>query len=311
MKNKKNNKLDNKHTNVCVSVIMAVYNAEKFLENAIESILSQSLAERELIICDDCSTDKSREIAKQFTHHENIRLVQLESNQWWAAARNNALQHATGKYIAILDADDCMLSNRLEKQVRFLDAHEDIYLVWSDVVFIDNEWVVVQDNDAWLVFGYNIEKKLHTTMCIHHSTFFFRNEQDFLYKDSLRNFWEDYDFVLQILARWYRVYMMKDILVQYRIHPWWVTTHSHHRLLEWVATINKKYFPDNNSHQLTDHIALKDIRICYYRWHNRLVRQKTYSYLRHHWIHRKVLFFFFLSLCGKNMRRFMSKRFYK
>src|SRR6266705_845891 len=125
-----------------VTVLMAVYNAENYLRQAIESILSQSFEEFELLINDDGSTDHSAEIIQSF-RDSRIRAIQNPINQGEERVRNQCLQIARGEYIAVLDADDIAHQDRLQIQTDFLDRHRDISLVGSPLEIIDESGRVV------------------------------------------------------------------------------------------------------------------------------------------------------------------------
>jgi len=110
-----------------VSVVMTVYNGEKFLAEAIESVLSQTFADFELLIVDDGSTDGSADKIQAFAGRDKrIRFFQLERNMGMADARNCGIAAAAGEYVAIMDCDDVSMPDRLEKQVAFLRANLDI-----------------------------------------------------------------------------------------------------------------------------------------------------------------------------------------
>ncbi len=114
-----------------VSVIMAAYNSERYIGEAIESIIAQSYPHWELLITDDGSTDTTAEIVRRYSaSDERIRLIQQE-NRGAAAARNRAIEKSKGKYLAILDSDDIALPTRLEKQVEYLEANPHISLLGS------------------------------------------------------------------------------------------------------------------------------------------------------------------------------------
>lgn len=121
-----------------VSIVMPSYNKGKFIEKAIESVVSQSFKDWELIIVDDASTDNSVELIRQKMNKDNrIVLWQNNKNMGIAATRNRAIGLAKGKYIALLDADDISPSERLEKEVNFLEKHEDIDVVFGGFLEID------------------------------------------------------------------------------------------------------------------------------------------------------------------------------
>jgi glycosyltransferase involved in cell wall biosynthesis len=110
-----------------VSVIMAAYNEQSFLAEAVESVLAQSFDDFELIITDDGSTDDTPALAQSFAerHPERVRVIRGEQNQGKPYALNRALAIRRGELIAWLDGDDAMLPDKLARQVAVLDANPD------------------------------------------------------------------------------------------------------------------------------------------------------------------------------------------
>ena len=111
-----------------ISVIMTVFNTEKYLKPAIQSVLNQSFKKWELIIVDDFSTDKSKEILKN-VKDARIRIFFLKKHLGRTQALNYALKKTKGKYIAILDSDDMSNTNRFFLQEKFLNENTKINLV--------------------------------------------------------------------------------------------------------------------------------------------------------------------------------------
>ncbi len=110
-----------------VSVVMPVYNGERFLAEAIESILAQTFTDFELIIVDDGSRDRSIEIIRDFEKcDERIRVIQHETNRGQAEALNTGTAIAEGDYITTMDCDDVSLPERLRKQVDNLESHPEL-----------------------------------------------------------------------------------------------------------------------------------------------------------------------------------------
>ena len=107
-----------------VSVVMPVYNSEKYLKEAMDSILSQSYQNIELVIIDNGSSDSSRKIILSISD-SRIRFLQNEQNFGIVFSRNRGLEEAAGKYVATLDSDDIALPGRIAEQVSFLEAHPD------------------------------------------------------------------------------------------------------------------------------------------------------------------------------------------
>lgn len=108
-----------------MSVLIPVYNASLYLEDAILSILNQSYVNLEVILVDDCSTDNSLALIKKFQDNR-IRLIESEVNRGIGSALNAGLEIATGKYILRMDADDIALPERIAKQVTYMESHQEI-----------------------------------------------------------------------------------------------------------------------------------------------------------------------------------------
>lgn len=123
-----------------ISVIIPTYNAEKYINESIDSILSQTYKNFEILIIDDNSKDSTLEIIKKY-QDERIRIIQGDC-KGLAAALNKGIREATGEYIARMDADDVSLPERFEKQIKFLEKNPDISLVGT--------WQKYIGNDSWI-----------------------------------------------------------------------------------------------------------------------------------------------------------------
>jgi hypothetical protein len=119
-----------------ISVIMSVYNGERFVAEAVESILTQTFSDFEFIIVDDGSNDSTQLILSRFTDRR-VRLLRNQRNVGLATALNIGLQSAQGKYIARHDADDVSLADRFSLQVAYLESHPEISIVGTTVEIID------------------------------------------------------------------------------------------------------------------------------------------------------------------------------
>lgn len=104
-----------------ISVITPAYNAERFIDETIESVLQQTYPHWEMVIVDDCSTDKTVDIVENYVKQDQrIKLITLDTNSGSAVARNTAMDHAQGDYIAFLDSDDVWFPEKLTKQLAFM-----------------------------------------------------------------------------------------------------------------------------------------------------------------------------------------------
>lgn len=117
---------------------MPVYNGEKYLQKALESILRQTFKDFELIVIDDGSTDSTEEIIKSYKD-QRIVYIKNSSNKGLSISFNIGIRVARGRFIARMDADDISTVDRFEKQVTFLEKYENIDIVGSSVILIDKD----------------------------------------------------------------------------------------------------------------------------------------------------------------------------
>lgn len=118
-----------------VSIIIPCYNYGWLLPETLDSLLAQTYTNWECIIIDDGSTDDSRNVAETYVSHDARFRYVYQSNKGMSVARNRGLDEARGEYIQLLDADDLLVPHKLERQVRFLDAHPSVDLLYGDVRF--------------------------------------------------------------------------------------------------------------------------------------------------------------------------------
>lgn len=138
-----------------VSVIIPCYNREQYIAETIESVLCQTYKTTELIVVDDGCTDNSREIIESFTSKIKILEHPGGVNKGQSAAINLGLKNATGTYIAILDSDDLFSSEKIVRQVSFLETHPEAGLVYANGTVIDAEgkrrYTIYQPGDRPLI----------------------------------------------------------------------------------------------------------------------------------------------------------------
>ena len=120
-----------------VSIITPAYNSEKYISETILSIQNQTFQDWELLITDDCSTDHTWMIICEFAKKDHrIKTFQLQKNSGPGIARNNSIKHASGRFIAFCDSDDCWLPEKLEKQLKF-QQENNLALSFSSYKIID------------------------------------------------------------------------------------------------------------------------------------------------------------------------------
>jgi glycosyltransferase involved in cell wall biosynthesis len=139
-----------------ITVAIPAYNSQLSLRETLESVLAQTVPAYEIIVVDDESTDGTEEIARSFG--DRIRYIK-QANQGIAGARNTAIQHATGDWIAFLDHDDLMVATKLEKQLGIVESNPDLAVVYSTFTYLyadgsTSEVPVFPAKDLWPAIRY-------------------------------------------------------------------------------------------------------------------------------------------------------------
>jgi glycosyltransferase involved in cell wall biosynthesis len=205
-----------------VSVAMSVYNGAEYLRAAIDSVLTQTLADFEFVIVDDGSTDGSAEIIRSYTDSRIVLLQQ--SNQGVATALNHALQFAHGEYVARQDADDISLPERFVKQVEFLGSHPQVAVVGTAATLIDRTG---RPFSTFMPFVRHerLVKELKRGVCpLMHGAVMLRRtalSQCGVY-NPVFNWMQDVELWLR-LSQHHRLANMREILYQFRKHDLSIT----------------------------------------------------------------------------------------
>ncbi len=150
-----------------VSVILPTYNRQKFIEEAIQSLLDQTYENFEVIIVDDGSEDKTEEVVRSFDDKRIIYIYQ--DNKGRSSARNLALSHAKGDYITFLDSDDLYYKEKIEKQVYFLEKNKNFSMVYTSADCMDVHGNILKNHYRANVSGWIYRKIayfVHTTITL-------------------------------------------------------------------------------------------------------------------------------------------------
>lgn len=126
--------------NELVSIIMPSYNTGKYIKDSIESVISQTYTNWELLIVDDCSTDNTDDVVAQFSD-DRIKYLKNEINSGAAISRNRALREAKGKWIAFLDSDDIWHAEKLECQLAFMKEHGYAFTFTDYRIQLNGNWL--------------------------------------------------------------------------------------------------------------------------------------------------------------------------
>lgn len=197
---------------------MKVYNGEKYLREAIDSILSQTFKDFEFLIIDDGSMDSSAQIVRSY-EDERIRFLQNEKNMGLCATQNRVIQEARGEYIAVMDCDDISYPTRFEKQVKYLDEHPEVMMCGTfrnDIVNgKESPFQKIMDLEP-STLGFSL---YFGNMFFTHSSIMFRSKQ---YHEEGLSYGaapiaEDYGIIIEMAKR-YSVAMIPERLIAYRIY---------------------------------------------------------------------------------------------
>jgi|SRR5690625_3061515 len=198
-----------------VSVITPAYNAERFIGETIESVLEQTYPNWEMIIVDDRSTDRTVEIVKTYQKQDKrIQLIQLKENSGSAVARNTAMDHANGRYLAFLDSDDLWMTNKLERQVAFMQDNGIAFSFTKYVRMKEDGTVTNAITEAPKTVDYDRLMKHCVIGCL---TVMLDREK--IGKERMINIRtrQDYVFWLTLTKKRFYAYGLPEVLAKYRL----------------------------------------------------------------------------------------------
>lgn len=198
-----------------VSIIMPSYNAAHFISESINSVLLQTYSNWELLIVDDCSKDNSVEVVRKFANiDKRVVLFSLEKNVGAAAARNVAIEHAQGQYIAFLDSDDVWEEYKLEKQLTFMKQYS--YAFTFSNYYVMEENGKKTGNIIKVPSSLSYHQYLRNTIigCL---TVIIDRKQTGDFKMPLIKSSHDMALWLLIMKRGFKAYGLKEVLSGYRL----------------------------------------------------------------------------------------------
>jgi len=212
-----------KHTNnnPLVSVIMPVFNSASFLASAIDSILFQTYTNFELIIIDDASTDKSRQIISQYAKKDKrIKFIKNKINLGVSLSTNIGISQAKGQFIAKMDSDDISLPSRLEKQIKYLQKHPRTIAVGGQCMVI-NETNQIIGNKNFPLHSNQTKDMIFWAVPIQQPTIIINKSllpKNFTWYSKSKSSAEDVDLMFRLL-NFGRLENIKDYVLFYRHRP--------------------------------------------------------------------------------------------
>lgn len=256
-----------------VSVVITCYNYGKYLKGCLESVLSQSFTDLEIIVVNDGSTDNTDEVMEKFQNVDNIRYIK-QPNSGQAKATNVGITHASGELIAFLDADDLWDNTKLEQQVN-LFTRDSIGVVYSRMKYIDEEGLAINHELTGEYFkprsGYILDYLLFENF-IPYSSSVVRNEcfnKFGLFNPEYIN-GLDWDLWLRI-SREYEFAYVDEPLLLYRVgHPGKLTSNIERsiRCSDLIFT----RFIENNPNSVSPKVINKALAYSFFSRGNHLLR---------------------------------------
>lgn len=196
-----------------VSIVMPAYNCEKYIADAINSVIEQTYKNWELFVIDDCSTDNTESIARSFKDPRVVCLKNTE-NSGPAVSRNRGIEAAKGEYIAFLDSDDVWLPKKLEHQISFMQ-NEGVNFSCTAYGIMDAEGYIT-DRKVIPFKRAGYKRCLYYGNCIGNSTAIYKVGKDKFFVPQIRKR-NDFALWLKILKREKYCFGIKEMLAYYRV----------------------------------------------------------------------------------------------
>ena len=222
-----------------VSVLMPAYNSELYIAEAIQSILNQTYQNIELIIFDDGSSDKTRQVIEGFTDRRIIKILS-DQNYGVVRARNEMIDRASGKYIALMDADDIAVPARLDKQVGILEAGEYDLCGSAQWVLDEGTGQIKKSKDKFSDADLRALLSVYCGLCNSAMTGKAEIFKRFKYDTSILTS-EDYYLWVQMAAAGFRFLNLSERLITYRRYPAQTSSVHLEKFKLTTIEVQKKY----------------------------------------------------------------------
>lgn len=255
--------------NPIVSVNLCVFNGENYIREALESIISQTYKDWELVIINDGSTDSTESIIKEYINRGYPIVYHWQENHGLGYSRNEAIRRSCGEYIAFIDHDDVWLPNKLEKQVPLFNDPE-VVLVYSDAVYFNASGVERRRYHGHPYFIGNCFRKLLADYNLVMSTAIIRRsvlDQQSYWFDERFQVAEEADLFLRLAYKG-KLAMVNEPLAKYRVHSasaTWTRGELFEQEVEMILLQYQKLFPN-----FTSRFAME-----INQWRNNLAFQKA------------------------------------
>jgi glycosyltransferase involved in cell wall biosynthesis len=224
-----------------ISVIMPVYNGDKFLRTAMESIISQTYTNFEFLIINDGSKDNSNEIIKSYTDPRIIH-INNPTNLGLTPTLNKGLSLATGEFIARMDCDDKSHPDRFRQQIEFLTTNPDYGVVASLVALVDENFTPIKVGGVQIIDDYELQLSLFFGNVFMHGETMFRKELMEKYNlkyDENYKLCEDYKLWVEF-AKISKLKTLPEVLYYYQVNPNGMSGTRWDEMQNWINIVAKE-----------------------------------------------------------------------
>ena len=260
-----------------VSIVLPLYNCEKYVRHTIKSVQDQDYENWELIIVNDASTDASLAEAEKFAVKDpRIKIISLERNVGAGAARNVAVQNASGRYIAFIDSDDLWAKEKLSHQIAFMQNHN-APLSHTAFAFINEEGKIAKQGESHVDEKINMKRYMKTSQIRIPSVIIDRKQVSHIYFPEDRALCEDARLWMHYFRKGQLFYGLDQVLLLIRIRPDQLS-----RRKDKMAFLAFKRFMNEKSLSKTDRI------LCFLNYAGHAVniwrhkRNVDIDYIKHH-----------------------------
>lgn len=223
-----------------VSIVLPVYNGERYLDRSLESILKQTFDDWELIVVDDCSTDATPQIISKYVKKDKrIKSVRNSANQKLPKTLNIGFSVAKGTYLTWTSDDNMYLPTALMVMFNYLDSNRNVYMVRADMQIIDENGVFIENSEEY------DDNKMYLRNCLG-ACFMYRKEV----RETIGNYnedafgVEDYDYWLKILKKYGKIGTIHNTLYQYRRHEGSLSETKREYILDQLVSLRIRNIGD-------------------------------------------------------------------
>ena len=215
-----------------ITVVMPIYNSQRFLRSALESVVRQTFQEFELLAIDDGSTDASREILQTFRAKDGRVKVIYQAHLGYAVALNTGIKNASHNLIAMMDGDDLMMPNRLERQLWFMETQADASLVCSYAYLIDIKDRIIGTSQTEVDVERGITEHAPRRFSEIVNPSVLMRKEDILQIGGYREnftFAPDRDLWTRLVTSGFKIKCQPEFLLGYRLHLGALSAHKMHQ----------------------------------------------------------------------------------